>query len=120
MSLRKAARELAHRAARAGQRGRVASADELRDLTKAFAGRYPAWLAELLAEVPLCGLRLGWTDRPPRDADDLRWLVWSGPREARLESLQTEWPGLLILPLGYVNVALDGNDGGDPYFVPAD
>jgi hypothetical protein len=98
----------------------VASAAELQDLAKAFAGRYPAWLAELLAEVPLCGLRLGWTDRPPQDPDDIRWLVWSGPREVRLESLQTDWPGLLILPLGYVNVAGGGSDGGNPYFVLAD
>src|SRR3954464_1483463 len=115
MSLRKAARELAHRAARAGQRGRVASADELRDLTKAFARRYPAWLAELLAEVPLCGLRLGWADRPVRSSDAIRWAVWSAPPEARAQSLLTDWPGLLILPLGYINVALDGNDCGDPY-----
>jgi hypothetical protein len=120
MSLRKAARELAHRATRASQRGRTATAAELQDLARTFAGRYPAWLAGLLAEVPLCGLRLGWTDRPPRDADDIHWLVWSGPHEARLLSLQTDWPGRLILPLGYVNVAGDGNDCGDPYFVLSD
>jgi hypothetical protein len=41
MSLRKVGRELAHRATRAGQRGRVARAAELRDLVTAFAGRYP-------------------------------------------------------------------------------
>jgi hypothetical protein len=120
MSLRKVARELAHRATRAGQRGRVASAAELQDLARAFSGRYPAWLAELLAEVPVCGLRLGWTDRPPRDEDDISWAVWSEPREARVLSLQTDWPGLLILPLGYVNVAWDGNHCGNPYFVRTD
>jgi hypothetical protein len=98
----------------------VASAAELQALAQAFAGRYPQWLAELLAEVPLCGLRLGWTDPRPRDADDIHWTVWSGPREAQMLSLQTDWPGLLILPLGYVNVALDGNHCGDPYFVPTD
>jgi hypothetical protein len=120
MCLRKAARELVHRATRAGQRGRTASAAELQELAKAFAGRYPVWLVELLAEVPLCGLRLGWTDRPPRDEDDIHWLVWSGPHEVQLQSLHTDWPGRLILPLGYINAALDGNDCGDPYFVLAD
>jgi len=120
MSLRKIARDLAHRATRAGQRGRVADAAELRDLVKAFTGRYPAWLAELLAEIPICGLRLGWASRPPRDEDDIHWMVWSDPAAARLESLQTDWPGLLILPLGYINVALDDNHSGDPYFVLSD
>jgi hypothetical protein len=119
MSLRKAARELAHRATRAGQRGRVATAVELRSLVAAFPGRYPAWLADLLAEIPRCGLQLGWTERPPQDADDIRWLVWSGPGDVERESLRTDWPGRLILPLGYVNVAMDGDDCGDPYFVPA-
>lgn len=120
MSVRKAARELAHRATRAGQHGRVATVTEVEDLVRAFGGRYPSWLAELLAEVPLCGLRLGWAARKPRDEDDLYWAVWSGPRETRMESLETNWPGLLILPIGYVNVALDGNHGGNPYFVLAD
>jgi hypothetical protein len=92
----------------------------LQELANAFGGRYPGWLVELLAEVPLCGLRLGWTARPPRDPDDFYWVVWSEPREVRMSSLQTDWPGLLILPLGYVNVAWDGNHGGNPYFVLAD
>ncbi len=120
MSLRKVAWELAHRATRAGQIGRVASSAELIELTKAFAGRYPLWLAELIAEVPLCGIRLGWTDQTPRDPDDIRWAVWSTPQRVQLESLKTEYPGMLILPLGYINVAEDGNQSGNPYFVLAD
>ena len=120
MSLRKAARELAHRATRAGQCGRVATAAEVQRLVTAFGGRYPVWLAELMVEVPLCGFRLGWENRPLRDPDDIRWAVWSDPREAQALSLRTDWPGLLVLPLGYVNVAWDGNHGGNPYFVRAD
>ena len=89
MSLKKAARDLVHRATRSGQRGRAASAAELRELARAFAGQYPAWLVELQAEVPLCGLRLGWAPRPPRDADDIRWMAWSDPADVRRESLET-------------------------------
>ncbi|WP_088259523.1 hypothetical protein [Fimbriiglobus ruber] len=98
----------------------MANVVELQDLVKAFTGLYPVWLVELLAEVPLCGLRLGWTKRPPRDPGDISWAVWSGPREAQVESLRTDWPGRFVLPLGYINVAGDGSYCGNPYFVLAD
>ncbi|WP_020470618.1 hypothetical protein [Zavarzinella formosa] len=112
MSVREAAEELVTRAAAAGRRGRVLTSDEASMLTDEVTG-YPGWLAELLAQVPLCGLELGW---PEPELGEPQWLEWADANAAKSESVEF-YPGLAILPAGYVNVAADAGGGSDPFFI---
>ncbi len=79
---------------------------------------YPSWLLDLLSAIPLCGLRLGWRAFDPEpDFDGVLWVEVSDADGILSESLEL-YPGVGILPAGYVNFG--GSDGsGDPYFVCA-
>ncbi len=116
MSVRAAAEELVTRAASSGHQGRVLTEAEARVLTDEVAG-YPGWLLELLTTVPLCGLELGWQAYDPEPTfDGVEWLEWCNAAGVKSESVDC-YPGLAILPAGYINVAGDSTGGGDPYFI---
>ena len=117
MTVRAAAEALVARAAAVGIRGRTLTPDE-RQRVAAALPVYPAWLLDLLAAVPICGLRLGWQAYPPQaDFDGVQWVEVSDAAGILSESLEL-YPGLAIAPAGYVNFG--GSDGsGDPYFVCA-
>lgn len=117
MTVRAEAEALVARAAALGLRGRTLTTDERRRIAVALTV-YPAWLLDLLSEVPLCGLRLGWraSDPTPR-WNGVLWVEVSDAAHILSESLEL-YPGVGILPAGYVNFG--GGDGsGDPYFVCA-
>lgn len=115
MSVRATAEELVVRAAALGLHGRTLRQDEVHRL-KAGLGIYPSWLIELLATVPLCGLRLGWQALDPEPGfDGVLWVEVSDADGVLSESLEL-YPGVGILPAGYVNFG--GSDGsGDPFFI---
>lgn len=116
MSVRAAAEELVARALSLGQRGRVLTTQQAGALAD-DVDAYPSWLVDLLTAVPLCGLELGWQAHAPEPTfDGVLWLMWSDATGVRSESLEC-YPGLAILPAGYVNVAEDSMGGGDPYFI---
>jgi hypothetical protein len=117
MTVRAAAESLVLRAAAVGQHGRVVHSDEMRSLVAALGGIYPGWLAELLTNVPICGLELGWREfEPEPDYDGVSWLFWSDSRNILSESVEC-YPGLVIPPSGFVNVASCSMGTGDPYFI---
>jgi hypothetical protein len=117
MHLRNAAESLVSRARARGRRGRTLTSDELQTLNRALDGVYPQWLADLLASVPLCGLELGWQAYPPEsDFDGVEWLEWSDAAGVISESLEC-YPGLAILPAGFINIGSCSSGSGDPYFV---
>jgi hypothetical protein len=119
MTVREAAELLAERAAARGLRGHVIPAEEMRKVLEALGGAYPAWLADLLTTVPLSGLELGWQEfEPEPDYDGRSWLFWSDARNIVMES-SVWYPGLAILPAGYVNVASCSMGSGDPFFINA-
>src|SRR4051794_21060174 len=102
MTVREAAETLVERATARGLRGRVIPADEMRKVVDTLGGAYPAWLAELLTTVPLCGLELGWQEfEPEPDYDGRSWLIWSDAEGILSESAEC-YPGVAILPAGYV------------------
>jgi hypothetical protein len=75
MTVREAAELVAERAAARGLRGLVIPAEDMRKVVEALVGAYPAWLANLLTTVPLCGLELGWQEfEPEPDYDGRSWL----------------------------------------------
>ncbi len=115
--VRAAAEALAALAASLGIRGRTLRADERQRMVAALPV-YPAGLLDLLSTVPLCGLRLGWQAYPPKPGfDGVLWVEVSDAAGILSESLEL-YPGLGILPAGYVNFG--GSDGsGDPYFICA-
>lgn len=77
---------------------------------------YPAWLLDILSTIPLCGLRLGWraVDSSP-GSDGVLWVEVADANGILSESLEF-YPGLAILPAGYVNFGGD-DSSGDPYFI---
>lgn len=115
MPIRTAAEGLVARAAALGLRGRVLTPDE-RARIAAELPVYPGWLLDLLSSVPLCGLRLGWQAYDPQpNFDGVLWVEVSNAHVILSESLEA-YPGVAILPAGYVNFG--GGDGsGDPYFI---
>ncbi len=117
MVVRAAAEALAARAASAGIRGRTLTAED-RQRVAAALPVYPTWLLDLLSAVPLCGLRLGWQAYDPEPGfDGVLWVEVSDAGGILSESLDL-YPGVGIVPAGYVNFG--GGDGsGDPYFVCA-
>jgi hypothetical protein len=117
MAVRAAAEALVARAAALGHRGWTLTPQE-RQRVAAALPVYPVWLLDLLSAVPLCGLRLGWRAFPPKpDWDGVLWVEVSDAASILAESLEL-YPGIGILPAGYVNFG--GGDGsGDPYFVCA-
>lgn len=119
MVVRAAAESLVERADLLGVRGHRLSANECQRLTSALPV-YPAWLLDLLAEVPLCGLELGWQAYDPEPGfDGLAWVEVSNAAGILWESLEG-YPGLAILPAGYVNFGGDSGGAGDPYFISVD
>src|SRR5262245_24952863 len=115
-----AALRLVGRAAAQAQRGTTADVHALAALARETRDRIPRWYGELLTGVPLCGLELGWPGYPPTDDDPgTAWMQWSGVDDIRAQSLNRH-PGLDILDHGYLNVALDIDGNGDPYFIPVD
>jgi hypothetical protein len=117
MSVLQAARALAARSREAGNVGRTLTTAETEALRVRLKATYPDWLVELLANVPLCGLEFGWQAYPPSaDFDGVSWMEWSDAAGVFSESLDC-YPGLAILPAGYVNVASCSTGSGDPYFV---
>jgi hypothetical protein len=117
MTVRASAEALVVRAAARGIHGRTLTADERQRLATALPV-YPSWLLDLLSVVPLCGLELGWHAFDPEpDFDGVEWVRVSDADGILWESLEG-YPGLGILPAGYVNFAGDAGGGGDPYFVP--
>ena len=113
------AEALVARAAAHGKRGRTLTADERNRLTAALPV-YPIWLLDLLSAFPLCGLELGWQAYDPEpDFDGVSWVEVSNAEGILWESLEG-YPGLAILPAGYVNFGGDASGGGDPYFIPID
>ena len=66
----------------------------------------------------MCGLELGWQAFDPEpDFDGVLWIEVSNADGILWESLEG-YPGLGILPAGYVNFGGDSGGGGDPYFLP--
>jgi hypothetical protein len=115
MAVRDAAEALVTRAIALGHQGRVFTSEEQQSVTAALP-IYPVWLLELLSVVPLCGLRLGLQTRSTEPSwDGVLWIDVSDARNIVAES-QEFYPGVGILPAGYVNFG--GGDGsGDPYFL---
>ena len=117
MALIASAQALAQRAASSGKRARTLSVADAALLARKLGASYPTWLADLLMTVPLCGLELGWqAPAPEQDDADVRWLGWCDAEGIISESVEC-YPGLAILPLGYVNVASCSSGSGDPYFI---
>ena len=117
MSLLEAALSLVERASARGKRGRLLTNAELQTLQQKLGGVYPVWLSDLLTSAPLCGLELGWQAYPPEgDFDGIQWLEWADAAGVVSESVDC-YPGAVILPSGYVNVASCSGGSGDPYFV---
>lgn len=111
------AEALVARAAACGKRGRTLTDDDRSRLIAALPV-YPTWLLELLSAVPLCGLELGWQAYAPEPSfDGVSWVEVSNVEGILWESLEG-YPGLAILPVGYVNFGGDSGGGGDPYFIP--
>jgi hypothetical protein len=118
--VRAAALRLVGRAAAQGRRGTTADAHALAAFARDTGGRIQPWYAELLTGIPLCGLELGWPAYPPTAGESgTAWMRWSDVSDLRAESLNRH-PGLDILDRGYVNVALDLEGDGAPYFIPVD
>src|SRR5688500_5289673 len=117
MSVRVAAEAVVTRAAALGMRGRTLTNDERQRLASALP-IYPHWLLDLLSAVPLCGLELGWQAVEPEPGfEGVPWVTVSDGESILWESLEG-YPGLGILPAGYVNFGGDAGGGGDPYFLP--
>ena len=117
MTVRVEAEAIATRAAALGIRGRTLTNDERQRLATALPV-YPTWLLDLLSAVPLCGLELGWRAFDPEpEFDGVLWIEVSDANGILWESLEG-YPGLGILPAGYVNFGGDSCGGGDPYFLP--
>ena len=116
MSVRIAAEELVARAAAVGKKGRVLTDDEARSLMEDISV-YPQWLAELLKTVPLCGLEIGWqASEPEPKYSGVEWIVWSDASNVISETVEC-YPGLAILPAGYINIASECIPSGNPYFI---
>ena len=117
MNLKTEAAALVARAKRLNAIGRTASRDDLKALDTALSGKYPSWLAELVATMPLWGLELGWQAyEPSADADGMEWLELCDAKGIVSESVEC-YPGLAILPEGYVNVGSCTGGSGNPYFI---
>src|SRR5262245_43511363 len=117
-NLHDAALRLVRRAEVQGLQGTTADAQVLADLDRETHAGVPPWYVELLTTVPLCGLELGWPGYPPgEDEPGTAWMQWSSAVDMRTESLNRH-PGLDIQGHGYLNVALDIDGNGDPYFMP--
>ena len=118
--VRDAALRLVGRAEAQSRRGATADAQALAGLALETHGRIPPWYIELLTAIPLCDLELGWPGYPPTEDDPgTAWMQWSNVKDMRQESLNRH-PGLDILDHGYLNVALDIDGNGDPYFIPVE
>lgn len=114
MTVREAAIALVARALALGKKGRVIPADEMQEVIDELGGTYPTWLAELLTTVPICGLQIGW--QASEADDDISWMeVSDGP--GILSESRDAYPGLAILPAGFVNIAFCVMGSGDPYFI---
>jgi len=119
-SVRDSARDLVERAAAKGQLGSVVERTALESVARETRGCIPLWYIDLLCEVPLAGLVLGWQAyEPDEEWDGVSWMEWSNAQHMRAECLEA-YPGIAILQRGYVSVALDLDGGGDPYFIPTD
>jgi hypothetical protein len=117
VTLAAAAHLLAARTTALGRKGHTLTTDERERLIAAIPA-FPGWLLELLSTVPLCGLELGWqASKPEWDDDGLAWVRISDADGILKESLEL-YPGLAILPAGYLNLCGDATGGGDPYFIP--
>src|SRR5688572_2987753 len=110
------ARALVERAARDGQAGTLAAADDLDRLGGDLGAHLPDWYRDLLATVPLIGLELGVDAPESSEDDDVSWLLWLGPDAIHTESLEL-YPGTAVLPRGYVCVAGCAHGSGDQYFL---
>jgi len=116
MSVQTAAEEFVARAAAVGKQGRVLTDQEAHTLMDEISV-YPQWLLQLLKTVPLCGLEIGWQAYDPEPEDDgVAWLEWCDASGVISESVEA-YPGLAILPAGYINIAGDSCGGGNPYFI---
>ena len=117
MTVRLAAEDLVARATARGIHGRTLTLEERQRVSSSLS-IYPAWLLDLLSHVPLCDLELGWQAFDPEpDYDGVNWVRVSDADGLLWESLEG-YPGLGILPAGYVNFGGDADGGGDPYFLP--
>jgi hypothetical protein len=115
MVVRAAAEALVARAAALGLQGQVMPTEDRQRVTQSLP-IYPAWLLDILSTIPLCGLRLGWqaADSSP-DYDGVQWVEIADAGGILSESLEF-YPGLAILPAGYVNFGGD-DSSGDPCFI---
>jgi hypothetical protein len=110
------ARALASRAEQDGQKGELASAEDLERLGRELGAYLPAWYRDLLAAVPLIGLELGVATPGASESDDVSWLVWLGPDAITKESREL-YPGTALLAHGYVCVGGCAHGTGDQYFL---
>jgi hypothetical protein len=115
MSCKGAAEALVVRAAALGQHGRKLTADEREQVVSGIPN-YPSWLLELLSSVPLCGLWLGWQGGA-REHHEVQWMQVSDA-ELILRECVEAYPGIDLLPGGYVSIGAD-DGGGAAYFVSA-
>jgi hypothetical protein len=77
-------------------------------------------MAELLTAIPLGGLEIGWQAYEPKDDyDGVEWIELSDASGIRSESIEC-YPGLAILPAGYINIGSCSGGSGDPYFISVD
>ncbi len=115
MGVRETAEALVARAAALGHRGSILTPEE-RDQIATALPVYPRWLLDLLSYIPLCGLRLGW--RPYLAEGSHGRVRYVGVSDARniLAESRDFYPGVGILPAGYINFG-DSDGSGDPYFL---
>lgn len=91
---------------------------EMQKLNTDCDGLIPGWYIEMMTTYPLCGLSFEWQAfEPDGNFNGVSTAGWSSPRHMRGEMFDA-YPGEAIRPRGYINVALDENGGGDPYFIP--
>lgn len=97
--------------------GRTATKEEIEQLKNKFGDKIPNWYVQLIAEVPLIHMEIGWQAfEPEDDYDGIAYVEMYQPSHMIDESFEA-YPGIPILERGYVCIGGDPTGSGDPYFI---
>ncbi|MEO0472264.1 MAG: SMI1/KNR4 family protein [Bacteroidota bacterium] len=76
----------------------------------------PPWYKELMKQHPLSGMELMIPHSNPEFEGAFHVIELASIEEMESESVEC-YPGLAILPKGYVCIGIDPEGSGDPYFI---
>lgn len=97
--------------------GRTATQEEIELLGNKFGELIPIWFLNLISELPLIKMEIGWQAHEPEDDYDGIESVEICTPQFMIDESFNAYPGIPILDKGYVCFGIDPRGSGDPYFI---